>query len=89
MGPPIRDSAAVGSDDLPETSGEIALMDTWQQLERLATMASVLEARLSRAAEYGDDAEVHRIRIELMKSAEQRERVVARLSGEFDTGDVN
>jgi len=38
-------------------------MDTWQELERLEAMTSVLQARLSRAAEYGDDAEVHRILI--------------------------
>ena len=61
------------------------MMDTWQELERLATMASVLQARLSRAAEYGDDAEVHRIHIELMNFAEQRERVVARLGAEIDS----
>lgn len=60
-------------------------MDTWQELERLATMASMLQARLSRAAEYGDDAEAHRVRIALMQFAEERERIVARLGAEIDS----
>ena len=54
-------------------------MGAWQELERLATMASVLQARLSRAAEYGDNAEIYRIRIKLMKIAEERKSVVASL----------
>jgi len=59
-------------------------MDTWQELARLATMVSALQARLSRAAEYGDDAETHRIHVELMKFAEERERVVARLGADIE-----
>jgi gamma-glutamyl:cysteine ligase YbdK (ATP-grasp superfamily) len=59
-------------------------MDAWQELERLASMAAMLQARLSRAAEYGDDEEASRIRIELMKFAEKRERAVARLGAEID-----
>jgi len=62
-------------------------MRAWQELERLATMASVLQARLSRAAEYGDNAEIYRIRIELMKIAEERKSVVASLGAEIDTVD--
>jgi hypothetical protein len=59
-------------------------MDTWRELERLAALVAMLQARLSRATEYGDEPELSRVRSEMAIAAKRREYILARLGGEID-----